>query len=94
MRWFSVVPEDDAEAVFLHALAECPGVAQDLLLVGLEIGPQRLAEGDGLGRDDVHERAALHAGENLGVDFLGVLFLAEDDAAARARAGSCAWWWW
>ena len=75
---------DDAEAVFLHAFAERLGVADDLLLVGLELGPERFAERDRLGRDDVHERAALHAGKHLRVDFLRVLFLAEDEAAARA----------
>ncbi len=78
---------DDAEAVLLHALAERLGVAHDLLLVGLEFGPQRLAERDRLGRDDVHERAALHAGKHLRVDFLRVLFLAENQAAARAAQG-------
>ena len=78
---------DDAEAVFLHAFAERLGVADDLLLVGLEFGPERLAERDRLGRDDVHERAALHAGKHLRVDFLGELFLAENQAAARAAQG-------
>ena len=32
-------------------------------------------EADGLGGDDVHERAALDAGEDLAVDLLGELFL-------------------
>ena len=34
--------------------------------------------------DRVHERAALHAGEDGPVDRLGVLFAAEDEAGARA----------
>ena len=33
--------------------------------------------------DDVHERAALDAGKNGGVDLLRELLLAHDDAAAR-----------
>ena len=41
-------------------------------------------ETDGLGGDDVHERAALDAGEGLGINFLGVFLLAEDQAAARS----------
>ncbi|CAG7314864.1 hypothetical protein PICSAR65_01439 [Mycobacterium avium subsp. paratuberculosis] len=41
-------------------------------------------ERDGLGGDDVHERPALLAGEHRGVDRLGVLLLAQDQAGARA----------
>ena len=60
------------------------GVVHDLLLICLEPGLERFVEADGLGRDDVHERAALDAGEDLAVDVLGELLLADDDAAARA----------
>ena len=49
----------------------------------LERRLQRLAEGDRLRRDDVHERPALHAGEDGRVDLVGPLLLAEDEAAAR-----------
>ena len=35
----------------------------------------------------MHERAALHTGEHLRVDFFRELFLAENDAAARAAQG-------
>ena len=44
-------------------------------------------EGHRLGGDDVLERAALDAGEDLAVDRLGVRLAAEDQAAARAAQG-------
>ena len=44
-------------------------------------------EGDGLAGDDVHERAALLAGEYGGVEFLGVFLLGEDEAGAWAAEG-------
>ena len=74
---------DEAEAALDHRLGQRRGVVDDLLDVGLELGLQRLAEGDGLGGDDVLERAALDAGEDRLVERLGVLLLAQDDAAAR-----------
>ena len=49
-------------------------------------------EGDGLAGDDVHERAALLAGEYGGVEFLGVFLLGEDEAGAWAAEGFCARW--
>ena len=75
---------DDVEALVHQRLAESGGVLHDLLLIRLELRLQRLAEADGLGRDDVHQRAALHAGKDALVDRLGELLLAEDEAAARA----------
>ena len=39
--------------------------------VGLEVGPERLAEADRLAGDDVHQRAALEAGEDGRVELLG-----------------------
>ena len=44
-------------------------------------------EAHGLGCDDMHQRAALDAGEYLRVDGLGVLSLAQDESAARASQG-------
>ena len=49
-----------------------------------ELGLQRFAEGDRLGGDDVHQRAALHAGEDGRVDLLLPVLLAQDETAARA----------
>ncbi len=75
---------DEAVAVMDELGGEGLGVDDDLALVLLEAGLQRLVEADGLCGDDVHERAALDAGEDLGVDGLCVLLAADDDAAARA----------
>jgi hypothetical protein len=50
----------------------------------LNSGCQRFLEGHRLGRDHVHQRAALQAGEDGAVDRLLVLGLHQDDAAARA----------
>ena len=58
------------------------------LRVGLEVGLQRLAERDRLGGDDVHQRAALQAGEDRRVDLLrDGLVVGQDHAAARAAQG-------
>src|SRR3712207_8815633 len=44
------------------------------------LGAQRLAESHGLRGDHVHERAALEAGEDRGIDLLGdVLVVGEED---------------
>ena len=63
------------------------GVFHDLGGVGFELRLERLAEANGFCRDNVHERATLDAGEDLGVDFFRELFFAEDDATARAAQG-------
>ena len=55
-----------------------------LLLIFFEFRLQRLAEAHGLGRDDMLQRAALGTRENSLVDGLGVLLLAQDQAAAGA----------
>ncbi len=79
---------NQAKAALNHALAHCGAVGDDVLDVGLELGLQRLAEGNGLGGDDVHERAALGAREHRAVDLLGKgLVVGEDEAAARAAKG-------
>ena len=65
-------------------------VLHDLCLVGLELGLQRFLERDRLGRDHVHQRAALDAGEDDRLQLLLDLFagvLRHDDAAARAAQG-------
>ncbi len=64
------------------------GVVDDLARIDLEVGLQRLAEGDGLGGDDMHQRAALKAGEDRRIDLLGdVRVIGQDKAAARAAQG-------
>ena len=93
---------DQTEAFSLQTLGKNGSVLDDLLTVGLELGLERLAEADGLGSDDVLERAALGAGEHGGVDLLGQvdglhlagldvllgdLVLAQDHAAAGTAQG-------
>ena len=75
----------DAEAVPGQRRGQRLGVLDDLLLVGLELGLEGLAEGDGLGGYDVHQRAALHAREDIAVDELvEVLIVGHDEPAAWA----------
>ena len=62
---------DDAQAALGKRLGQDDGVLRDLLLVGLELGRERLLERDRLGGDHVHQRAALDAGEDRAVDLLG-----------------------
>ena len=79
---------NQAQAAFHHALAHGSAVVYHVLDVGLELGLQRLTEGNGLGGDDVHERAALGTREHGAVDLLGnSLVVGEDEAAARAAKG-------
>jgi sugar lactone lactonase YvrE len=77
----------DAETVVGEARGDGLGVFHDLGGVGFELRLERLAEANGFCRDNVHERATLDAGEDLGVDFFRKLFFAEDDATARAAQG-------
>ena len=50
----------------------------------MKSGLQHFFEGHGLGGDDVHQRAALLAGEDALVDGCGELLLAENKSGARA----------
>ena len=77
---------DDVEAGAPAALAASAlALSTTFLRIGLELRPQRLAEGHRLGGDDMHQRAALQAREDRRVDLLGdVLVVGEDHAAARA----------
>ena len=78
-------PETSASAALDQRLAERLGVVDHALDVELEVGLQRLAEGDGLGGDDVHQRAALQAGEHRRVDLLAdLLVIGQHHAGARA----------
>ena len=62
---------DDIETVTAQRFRQRLGVLDDVLGVDLEVRAQRLGEGDGLGGDDVHQRAALQAGEDRRVHLLG-----------------------
>ena len=65
-------------------------VLHHLRLVGLEFRLQRFLERNRLGRDDVHQRAALDAGEDDALQLLLDVFartLGDDDAATRTAQG-------
>ena len=88
IRWVSVPPETMSKPPRLAASRPAPWRSRPRSGVELELRLQRLAEGHGLGGDDVHQRAALQAGEDRRVDLLGdVLVVGEDHAAARAAQG-------
>ena len=64
-----------------------PGVVDDLRLITLESGFQRLLERHGLRSDDVHEGTSLRAREDRFVDRSGVLFLAENEPTPGPSEG-------
>jgi hypothetical protein len=75
-------------AALLEAIGEGLGVGDHRFGIGLEIGLQRFAEGDCLGGDDMHQRAALQAREDRRIDLLGDgLVIGQHHAAARAAQG-------
>ncbi|QTK78950.1 hypothetical protein AT6N2_C1164 [Agrobacterium tumefaciens] len=76
---------DDIEAAFDQGFSQRLGVLDDLCRIVLELRLQRFTEGNSLGGDDVHQRAALEAREDGGVELLRqILVVGEDHAAARA----------
>ena len=76
---------DDIEAVAAQRFRQRLGVFDHVLRIDLEVRPQRLGEGDGLGGDHMHQRTALQAREDRRIQLLGDrLVVAEDQAAARA----------
>ena len=79
---------DETEPFFYQFLRQDLGVFHDLLRVSLEFRLQRLPKADGLGGDDVLQRAALSAGEHGGIDLLvDGLIVAEDQAAPGTAKG-------
>ena len=64
---------DEAQAALGQRLGQHGAVLDDLPLQLVELLALGDAQAHGLGGDDVHERAALHAGEDGPVDGLGVL---------------------
>ncbi len=67
---------DDAVTVLGQAGGERLGIHDDLPLVIAELRLERFVKADGLGRDDVHERAALDAREH---------------GARRSALANCSW---
>src|ERR687893_1573368 len=59
---------DEVEPAFQEPLRHRPAVLDYLAGVVPELGLERLAEGDGLAGDSVHEGAALHPREDAAVD--------------------------
>ena len=90
IRWLSVPPETRRKPRARQRRRERLRVLDDPPLVVDELRRRRLGERHGLGRDDVLERPALHAREDVAVEVLRAGGAAEDEAAARARAASCA----
>ena len=74
---------DGAHALGGKSVGERLRVRDDLAGVRLVLGLLRLAQGDGLGGNGMHQRAALAEGEHGLVDLLGELLGAHDHAAAR-----------
>jgi hypothetical protein len=76
---------DQVEPAFGQRRPHRLGVGDHLLLIGAEFGPQRLAEGDRLGRDHMHQGPALDAGKDRRVELLRQrLVIGQDHPAARA----------
>ncbi len=79
----------DAVAGIEQLLGDGLGAVERALLALLEGLRRGDLQRDRFTRDHVLQRPALLAGEDSGVDRLGVLLLAEDHAAARAADASC-----
>ena len=91
MRCVSVPPETMSRPLDLSVSASALAFCDDVLGVELERRAQRLAEGNGLGGDHMHQRAALQAGKDRRVDLLReLLVVGENEAASAGRAASCA----
>ncbi len=81
---------DDLVAALDEGGSHRLGVFDDLGLIGLELGLQRLFEGNGLAGDDVHQRTTLTTREDGGVELLVELLVVsggEDQATARTGQG-------
>ena len=81
-------PETISNAAGIQCFGQGFRVFDHGLRVKLEGRVKRLAERHRLGGDDMHQRPALHAGEDGGVELLGdLLVIGEDRAAARPAQG-------
>ena len=78
-------PETTSRPPAIKRFSKRLGVLDDLRGIVLELRLQRFAERHGLGGDDMHQRAALQAGEDSRIELLRqILVIGEDHAAARA----------
>ena len=80
---------NDIKAAFDKHFRHGLGVFDHLLLIDAKLRLHGFFKSDGFGGDHVHERAALNAGENVGVDFFLQfrIAFAQNQAAARAAQG-------
>ncbi len=78
---------DDAETFLRKTGRERLRVLDDVGRVLAKIGPARFAEGNGLGRDHVHQRSTLQPGEHRLVDSGRVVAAREDRTRARPAQG-------
>ena len=76
-------PRHDAQTARGQRVRQYRRILDHLLLIGLEVRRQRFLEGDRLGGDHMHQRAALQPGKDRRIDRLLMLGLHQDDAAAR-----------
>src|SRR6056297_3516673 len=95
---------DDSRAPGDESIGKRVGIRSGTTLIALEVFLERLAERNGLRRDDMHERSTLDAGHHRRVDELGphprspglgcrqpervLLILADEDEAAARTAES------
>ncbi len=75
---------DDAVTMFGQAGIKRFGVQDHLPLIFAELRLERFMKANGFRCDHMHERTALHAGENSGIDLLGEFLFAHDDTATRS----------
>ncbi len=78
---------DQVETPLPQGLGQSAGVADHPGLVVPEGSFQGFLEGHGLGRDHVHQRPALHPGENPAIKLFPVPVAAEDQSPARPPHG-------
>ena len=83
-RWVSVPPVSTSKPPSIRPAASVSAFARTCRWYVAERVGRRDPEADRLGRDRVHQRPALHAGEERAVERLRVLLGAEHEAGARA----------
>src|SRR5260221_12901851 len=74
---------DESVAVALHSFRQGARIFYNLLLITLEGWLLGFVETDRLGRNHMHQRPSLDAGESLRINFFGKFLFAQDQAATR-----------
>ena len=80
---------DDIHTAIHQTLCQCLRVALDLHHVFLERRLQGFLKADSLGRDDVHQRTSLDAGEDGFVEVEAVIDLIRGQDQTAARSAEC-----